>query len=53
MMNEVQSFLDELDELCKKYNMSISHKDGWGGFIIEEYDPDNIDWLKEAKVNIK
>lgn len=53
MMNEVQSFLDELDELCRKYNMSISHEDSQGGFIIEEYNPDNIDWLREAKVNIK
>jgi len=32
MPNEIKNFLDELDTLCKKHNLSISHEDK-GGII--------------------
>ena len=44
-------FIEEIDAVCKKYNLSISHEDGHGGFEIEEYDPYNIEWLKRAGIN--
>lgn len=43
-------FYNEIDEVCKKYNLSISHEDGHGAFIVEEYDKKNIEWLKDSSL---
>jgi len=48
---EIQNFLDDIIELCKKYNLSISHEDGHGCFLIEKYDEYNIEWLMYANKN--
>lgn len=50
---EVINFLNEIENICKKYNLSISHEDGHGGFIIEKYDNYNIKWLKNCLLNIE
>lgn len=50
---EVINFLNEIENICKKYNLSISHEDGHGGFIIEKYDSYNIKWLKDCLLNIE
>lgn len=47
---KVEEFLKEIEEVCRKYNMSISHEDGHGAFIIEKFDEFNIKWLKEAQI---
>lgn len=39
------AFFEEINYICKKFNLSISHEDGQGGFIIEKYDKSNIEWL--------
>lgn len=44
----IEKFLKEIDETCKKYNLSISHEDTHGSFIIEEYSKENIEWLRQA-----
>lgn len=49
----VINFLNEIDNICKKYNFSISHEDSHGGFIIEKYDNYNIKWLKNCMLNLK
>ena len=49
----VQSFFKEIEELYRKHNLSISHEDGNGAFIIENYDAENLTWLKDASLNIK
>ena len=41
-------FLQDIEEICKKYHLSISHEDGHGSFIIEKYSDYNIQWLKDA-----
>lgn len=41
-------FLSEYKELCIKYNISLSHEDGWGSFLFENYDKSNIQWLKDS-----
>ncbi len=46
-------FVDEIEQVCKKYDLSISHEDGHGAFEIENFDEDNIDWLRNAHVNWK
>lgn len=43
------NFLNEIQEICKKYNLSISHEDSQGAFIIERYFENNIEWLKDAQ----
>lgn len=41
-------FLEEIEAICKKYDLSISHQDSQGAFIIEKYSDFNMDWLKDA-----
>ena len=53
--SKVESFLEELINLYKKYNISISHEDSQGGFILEvdvprEYHEYNIKWIKDAAI---
>lgn len=43
-------FLEDIDLVCKKYNLSISHSDHHGSFEIEEYEDQNIEWLKDATI---
>ena len=45
---EMEDFLNDIKMICKKYNLSISHEDYHGAFLIEEYNKDNIDWLFNA-----
>lgn len=50
---DVEGFLNEIIDVCKKYNLSISHEDSQGSFILEKYDEYNIDWLKECSVDLE
>lgn len=52
-MNKVGMFLMELEDLCKKYNVSISHEDIQGAFVIETYKKSNIEWILNAVDNTK
>lgn len=45
---KAEAFLREYKDLCKKYNISLSHEDGHGAFILENYDEDNIEWVSYA-----
>ena len=42
------SFLADLKEVYIKHNMSISHEDSHGSMIVEDYDEDNLEWVKEC-----
>lgn len=42
------AFLDELEELCKKHDITISHEDGHGAFILENYDYTLQGWIRAA-----
>ena len=46
--DKLKNFFDDIEAVCRKYNLSISHEDGHGSFIIQKYDQFNIDWLREA-----
>lgn len=50
---KIDRFLIELMELCQKHGFSIAHEDTHGGFIIEEYNVNNIDWIGAATRNVK
>lgn len=45
---EVLDFLDEIETVCKKYGISISHEDTGGAFKLERYSQDTMDWLKQT-----
>ena len=48
MPESMRKFLEDIDLVCMKHNLSISHEDGHGSFLIEEYCQSNIDWLFNA-----
>ncbi len=41
-------FIEEILSVCKKHRVSISHEDSHGSFIIEKYNEDRSDWLRDA-----
>lgn len=45
---EIDAFLTEIEEVCKKHGLSIGHEDSEGGFTILEFDQRHIEWLKDA-----
>lgn len=45
---KLKAFLKEINEVCQKHGLSIAHEDEHGGFIIDEYKQENIDWLFDA-----
>lgn len=47
----LQAFFNEIDMVCMRYGLSISHEDGHGAFMVELYSEKNIEWLKEALKN--
>ena len=50
MKDRVKNFFKEYEELCKKYNLSLSFEDYEGSFILEPYSENNIDWVKWAYI---
>lgn len=53
MPDRMKLFLEEIEDVCKKYNLSISHEDYNGAFFIEEYCEENIEWLFMASKNYR
>lgn len=53
MPERMKNFLDEIESVCKKYNLSISHEDCHGAFIVENYSSENIEWLFDAQKSYK
>ena len=45
---KVDAFLAEVTAICEKHNMSISHEDTHGAFIVQPFDESNIKWLMGA-----
>ena len=44
----IENFMKEYEELCVRHGLSLGHEDYEGGFIIDEYDADNIERVKAA-----
>lgn len=51
MPEKMKKFIDEIEKVCEKHCLSISHEDGHGAFEIETYKEINIEWLKHANKN--
>lgn len=43
-------FVEEIESICKKYELSISHEDSQGSFIIDKFNQYNIKWLQSASI---
>ena len=48
MPEEMFLFLKDIEKVCKKYNLSLSHEDSIGLFVVTNYDERNIKWLFES-----
>lgn len=44
----MEAFIKDITNVCLKHKMTISHEDGHGSFIIEDYNYKRIEWLKGA-----
>lgn len=44
-----QAFLREIEQVCRKHNLSISHEDCHGAFLIEPFDEGTMVWLRVAQ----
>ena len=49
----VINFYNDIVEVYKKYNLSISHEDYHGSFIVEDYNPYDVEWLKNAGLRLE
>jgi hypothetical protein len=51
MKNKVKEFIEKVITMSKESGLSISHEDIYGSFIIESYDEECSDWLRDAEVS--
>ena len=45
---DAEKFIDEILEICKKHNISISHEDCHGAFMLLKFDQLDIEWLRQS-----
>ena len=45
---KIDKFLTEIDNVCIKHGLSISHEDGHGAFKIVVYNRRDAEWLQGA-----
>lgn len=48
---DVDAFIRDITEVCRKHGLTLSHEDGHGAFEVERYDQHTIEWLNNAHVN--
>lgn len=52
MKNKKEKFISDIIKVYKKHDMSISHEDHQGSFIIENNNVKNdIKWLRSARLS--
>lgn len=45
---DVDAFLEDIIKVCLEHNMSLSHEDTQGGFLVENLKEINFSWLYAA-----
>ena len=48
-----REYIERVVALGEDYGVSLSHEDGYGAFLLEEFSELNADWLRCAKFEIK
>jgi len=48
MNKKSEKFFDELEVVCREHNISISHEDDHGGFVLEKFNDGDMEWLRNA-----
>ena len=48
--SKVDSFLNEIVDVCKKHGLSISHEDGHGAFMVVPLSPHCVEWIKQSLI---
>jgi hypothetical protein len=46
---ELDEFFDDLEAVCKKHHVSISHEDDQGAFKIVQYSEFYMQWMRAAR----
>jgi hypothetical protein len=49
---KVEKFLIDIWKVCEKHELSISHEDTQGGFIVENISDANKTWLFSASTEL-
>ena len=47
--DKMKAFLADIIIVCNRHGLSLSHEDGQGAFIVEDYSSKNIERLLEAQ----
>lgn len=47
--NKYDDFIRQYEELCFKTGITISHEDTQGSFILESFNSEDLEWVKDAK----
>ena len=47
----IDAFLKDIEDVCLRHNLSITHEDGHGAFQVEMFDEDHMNWLRGAHDN--
>ena len=45
---EVEAFLNEIEAVCRKHGLSISHEDTHGAFEIYPFDDESMAWFRAS-----
>ncbi len=47
---DIDAFVADIESVCQQHQMSISHEDTQGDFVIHAFDQEYSDWLRDADV---
>lgn len=45
---EIDRFLEEISQVCRKHNLVIGHEDEMGAFVVEKFSEKTLQWLNAA-----
>lgn len=48
----VDGFLLAIIDVYEKYGLSLAHEEDHGAFIVESMSDENIEWMKNASLNL-
>jgi len=47
---KADNFINDIIKICEYYNLSLSHEDQHGAFLIDDLNNHNIEWIKNADI---